>query len=92
MVDVVADVGPGGHFLRSRETRKHLRTGELYVPRHLLREPYETWSTARESEVQRAVAEVEAILVSHRPKPLPDGARDRITAVVAAGGRELGGR
>lgn len=104
MLDVVAEIGPGGHFLKSRQTRKHVRTGELYTPRHLLREPYESWSegraggtgradaTRRAAEVERATAEVEEILIAHRPKPLPDGARDRIAAIVAAAGRELGGR
>lgn len=98
MAGVVAAVGPGGHFLKARETRRFLRGGELYSPRLNLREPYEAWSaaragaTGRAAEVERAVAAVEDILATHRPKPLPAGAHDRITAVVAAAGRDLGGR
>jgi hypothetical protein len=42
--------------------------------------------------VLRATAAVEEILATHHPAPLPDGAEERIAAVVAAAGRELGGR
>jgi len=98
MEDVVAAVGPGGHFLRARETRQFLRRGELHAPRLLVREPYEAWSAARTAETrraadeQRAVAAVEEILATHRPLPLPARAGQRIAAVIAAAGRELGGR
>ena len=96
--DLVGRVGPGGHFLRARETRQFLRRGELLAPRLLAREPYEAWSAARTpetrqpAEVRRAVAAVEEILSAHRPAPLPAGADERIAAVIAAAGRELGGR
>jgi trimethylamine--corrinoid protein Co-methyltransferase len=98
MVDVVAAVGPGGHYLKARETRRFLRRGELHAPRLLRREPFESWSSVRgavpmrAAEVDRAVAAVEDILGTHRPRPLPDGAEARIAAVLAAAGRELGGR
>ena len=44
------------------------------------------------AEVQRATAAVEEILATHRPKPLPAGAEERIADVIAAAGRELTGR
>lgn len=96
--DLVARVGPGGHYLRARETREHLRRGELLAPRLLQREPFEAWSAARATgtrqaaEVLRATAAVEEILATHAPPPLPAGAGDRVAAVIAAAGRELGGR
>ena len=40
----------------------------------------------------RATAAVEEILATHRPKPLPAGAEERIAGVIAAAGRELTGR
>jgi trimethylamine--corrinoid protein Co-methyltransferase len=83
MLDVVADVGPGGHFLKAKQTRQHLRSGELYMPQLMLREPYDAWSIAKRGELERA---------GHRPKPLPAGAAERIDEVIAAAGRELGGR
>ena len=92
MTDVVADVGPGGHFLKARQTRQHMRAGELYVPRLMLREPYDAWSVARGGELARAVAAVEEILAGHRPKPLPAGAAARIDDVIAVAAREIEGR
>lgn len=50
MLDVVADVGPGGHFLKAKQTRQHLRSGELYMPQLMLREPYDAWSIAKRGE------------------------------------------
>ena len=50
MEDVVAAVGPGGHYLRARETRQFLRRGELHAPRLLQREPFEAWNDARTAE------------------------------------------
>ena len=92
MLDVVADVGPGGHFLKAKQTRQHMCSGELYMPQLMLREPYDAWSIAKRGELERAVAAVEEILAGHRPKPLPAGAAERIDEVIAAAGRELGGR
>ena len=52
MEDVVAAVGPGGHYLRARETRQFLRRGELLAPRLMQREPFEAWSGARTAETR----------------------------------------
>ncbi len=90
MEEVVAAVGPGGHFLRARETRQFLRRGELHSPRLMPREPFEAWSAARTAETrraaeeQRAIAAVEEILATHHPVLPPAGADERIAAVVAA--------
>jgi trimethylamine--corrinoid protein Co-methyltransferase len=92
MTGVVADVGPGGHFLKARQTRQFMRSGELYVPDLMLREPYEAWRDGKQAEVGRAVAAVEQILATHRVEPLPPGADAKIADVVTAAGRELGGR
>jgi trimethylamine---corrinoid protein Co-methyltransferase len=89
MTDLVAAVGPGGHFLTARETRRFMRAGELYAPRLLLREPYDAWSGARRDEVDRAVEAVEEILAGHRAAPLPAGAAERLDEVIAAAGAEL---
>ena len=92
MTGVVDAVGPGGHFLSARETRNHLRAGELHVPQLLLREPYETWSVSRRDEVARACAAVDEILRTHVPCPLPDAAEDRIAELIDAAAGELPAR
>lgn len=88
LVDLIAKVGPGGHFLAARETRRFSR-GELHVPDLFLREAP---GQAAADEVARAAARVDELLASHRPRPLPAGAEARIDAVVAAAARDLGGR
>ena len=96
--ELVGRVGPGGHFLRARETRDYLRRGELLAPRLLQREPFEAWSAARPpescrpAEVRRAAAAVEEILATHKAPPLPPGAGQRIADVIADAGTELTGR
>jgi trimethylamine--corrinoid protein Co-methyltransferase len=92
MTGVVAHVGPGGHFLKARETRRYMRSGELYLPELMLREPYEVWRDGKKAELGRAVEAVERILATHRVAPLPAGADSKIADVLAAAGRELGGR
>ena len=61
MTDVVAEVGPGGHFLKAKATRRFIRGGEFYAPRLMPREPYDAWSVDRVTEVERATAAVEEI-------------------------------
>jgi len=80
------------HYLKARETRQFMRSGELYVPELLLREPYEAWNAAKKDEVDRATEAVDVILAHHVPKPLPGGAGAAIDGVIAAAGRELTGR
>jgi len=92
MLDLVAEVGPGGHFLGARRTRSHLRAGGLYTPRLMLRESYDAWAQARQDEVSRAAAAVDHILETHRPRPLPAGADASAVEVLAAAARDLTAR
>ena len=89
MAGLVAEVGPGGHFLKAKQTRQFLRGGESHVPRFMLREPYDAWSAQRTTEYDRACAAVDEILETHRPRPLPAGADAATAAVLAAAEREL---
>ena len=92
MTDVVAAVGPGGHYLRQKATRSFLREGEHHQPELLLRESYETWRAQGRSEVERAVVKVEAILATHKAKPLPDGAEERLAQIIARAAGTLAAR
>jgi trimethylamine:corrinoid methyltransferase-like protein len=69
-----------------------MRSGELYLPELMLREPYEVWRDGKKAELGRAIEAVERVLATHRAAPLPAGADAKIADVVAAAGRELGGR
>jgi trimethylamine--corrinoid protein Co-methyltransferase len=89
MLDVIERVGPGGHYLSAKETSAFLRAGEHWRPDLYRRLSYETWDGARRSEWDEAVDRVEALLATHRPPPLADGAETAMADVVADAAREL---
>ena len=39
-------VGPGGHFLAQKHTRKHMR--DLFMPQFMDRRPYSEWETKKD--------------------------------------------
>jgi trimethylamine--corrinoid protein Co-methyltransferase len=71
-VDLIKKVGIGGEFLTQRETLKYTRAE--YMP---LWPPYDRdlYETVR--------AEAEDILKTHVPPPLPEGAEEKIAAILA---------
>jgi trimethylamine--corrinoid protein Co-methyltransferase len=84
-VDVVKAVGPGGHFLAQRHTRKHMRTAMVPAITHQVgqdgkyRDPLEV---AREKVVW--------ILDNYQPEPLEEGQGAELDRILAAADRELG--
>ncbi|HMK92592.1 MAG TPA: trimethylamine methyltransferase family protein, partial [Thermoleophilia bacterium] len=91
-LDLIDRIGPGGQYLAARETRHALRSGELYRPQLYDRLGYDAWRELGRSDVQRACELVDEILATHRPKPLPAGADERFSEIVAAASGELAGR
>jgi trimethylamine--corrinoid protein Co-methyltransferase len=83
-LDTVRAVGPGGHFLAQKHTRKHMRTAMVPAitlqagPDGKYRDPLEV---AREK--------VEWILNNHQPEPLPDAQKAELTRILEAADREL---
>ena len=83
---VIADVGPGGHFLAEQHTRVHMRTALKRGVTHELaaeggyRDPVEV---ARER--------VAAIRASHHPAPLDPAVAAELGRILAAADRDLGG-
>ena len=76
--DVIERVGIGGHYLSQPETRAFTR--REYTP---------VWPPAGKDMLELVREEVQQILHSHEPPPLPDGAAARIEAIVARAEREL---
>ena len=92
LTELIRDVGPGGHFLSCKETSRFLRSGEHLSPRILLRGGHEGGHRGATRDIERAVAEVERILATHRPKPLPAGAESRFAEILATAASELADR
>lgn len=73
-VDLIAGVGPGGHFLDQPATVKFLRSGEHWTPQLLRRGGYEDWQAGAPDDVELATKRVQEILAEHAPLPLPAAA------------------
>jgi trimethylamine--corrinoid protein Co-methyltransferase len=84
-LDVIKAVGPRGHFLRHKHTRKHFR--QLWFS-DLTAKPREGGGFHDPLEVaQERVAE---ILEQHWPEPLEDEKRVELSRILAAADAELG--
>jgi trimethylamine---corrinoid protein Co-methyltransferase len=84
MLDLIDEVGPGGHFLAERETARRCRQ-EIWVPKLMDRDPWESWEAAgAETMNDRIAARLNTILATHQPPPLPDGVAEEIEAILQA--------
>jgi trimethylamine--corrinoid protein Co-methyltransferase len=87
-LDVIAKVGPGGHYLREKHTRQHMRDFR-YSP--LFRKTDEQGNAVPPRDV--ALEEFKAIYATHQPAPLPAEVQKELDQILAAADRtaeELG--
>ena len=82
-LDVIAAVGPRGHFLAQQHTRKRVR--EIWLPTLTHPAPAEAEGDIR----KRARAEAERILAEHVVEPLDDAAQAELQSILAAAAGEL---
>jgi trimethylamine--corrinoid protein Co-methyltransferase len=70
-LDVIDEVGPGGHFLTSAHTIHHMRS-ELYYPSAVVdRQGWEMWQQdGGRDAVERASEIARDILANHQPEPI----------------------
>jgi len=81
-VNVIHEIGPGGHYLEHEHTYRHFRQ-ELWVPRLTDRRTWEEWETEGKKDIlARARERVEQLLASHKPIPLPEKRVKAVDAVV----------
>jgi trimethylamine--corrinoid protein Co-methyltransferase len=67
-LETIANVGPGGHYLAQKHTRKHMR--ELFMPQFMDRRPYSEWETKGDDARDWATAKARKLLAEHCPEPL----------------------
>lgn len=82
-LDVIADVGPRGHFLAQKHTRDHIRDFRLSPLLHQQGPDGE-----RRDPRQAALEEFKRISEEHQPEPLPDDALEELDRILAAADRE----
>jgi trimethylamine--corrinoid protein Co-methyltransferase len=83
--DLIKEVGPGGHFVYNRHTRKHMRT-EHYQPTLSDREHLEQWQAeGKRDTAARAKSKVEEILAApgyRIPQELRQKVLDEIPGII----------
>ncbi len=86
----IAQVGPGGNFLKSKSTRLAARSDEFLYPALADRHTYESWSKlGKPGMYSLARQKVEAILAGPLVDPLPEAVARELDEILAAADREL---
>ena len=86
-LDVIANVGPRGHYLAQEHTRQHLK--QVWLPG--LSHPRPPLDGTPLPDIrQRARDEFDRILAEHEPEPLEEAAQAEIRTILEAAERELG--
>ena len=89
-LDAIESVGPGGSFIDTDHTAAHFRK-ELWFPRLLDREYYQSWLDAGATSMQeRCRARKEEILRTHVPQPLDPQLGREFARIVEAARRGIG--
>ncbi|THB73097.1 MAG: hypothetical protein D3926_24470 [Desulfobacteraceae bacterium] len=86
---VIADVGPAGHFLTHAHTFAHCRTA-VGQSKLLTREPYEKWEARGAKNMEDRIQErLSDILATHKIDPLSDRVIERLKSLRESGHKEL---
>jgi trimethylamine--corrinoid protein Co-methyltransferase len=89
-LDVIANVGPGGHFVGEEHTRRNLR-GEHWLPKLMDRANRETWEKGGARTMDRRVREkVTDILEQYEPDPLEEKLLRELKTIVALADERYG--
>jgi len=82
--DVIHNVGPNGHYLYEKHTRKYFKT-EFWYPNLCDRHSYEEWEAEGKTPMRdRVVERVQDILSTHEPSSIKSKTQDVIKQVLAA--------
>lgn len=88
-LDVIKEIGPGGHYLMHDHTLKNMRSQSR--PELIDRQIREVWEKAGSTTAyERATAKAKWILENHKPDPLPDEVLAKIRAIIEETEKEMG--
>ena len=86
-LDVIAAVGPGGHFLSQKHTRAHMRN--IWIPD--LSHPRQNQDPGTNGDIRkRARAKFDSILAEHQPQPLAEAQTREINLILEKAEQQLG--
>ena len=87
-VDVIKNVGPGGHFMSQKHTLEHLK--ELYLPVIFDKDSEEGWIKGGKKDVRDvARLRVKEILREHSAEALPRDIQEKLRQIVKEAEKEL---
>lgn len=86
-LDVIAAVGPGGHYLAQPHTIQHMH--DLWLPRFLDRRAYEAWEQKKDGPRDFARDKAQKVLASHQPDPLDPKLSEELSRIIEATEREV---
>jgi trimethylamine--corrinoid protein Co-methyltransferase len=87
-VDVIREVGPGGHFLSHKHTLKWVR--DAFMPQLFDRKSEVTWIKAGKKQIYEIARErAKQILKEHSSEPLPKDVQQKISDIVKRAEKEL---
>ena len=80
--DVIAAVGPGGHFLGQEHTRRFFRE-EHFIPKISDRTSPETWMKAGAKDIRTVAREkAKQVLKEHHPEPLDKTIKEELLKII----------
>lgn len=83
-VDLIKEVGIGGHFLTAEHTMKHFKKQQIQA-QIFERRNRELWEAEGSKELEKIAHEkVNKIFATHKPEPLSDGVAAEIKKIVAS--------
>jgi trimethylamine--corrinoid protein Co-methyltransferase len=86
----IVHVGPGGHFLGTKSTRKAARGMEIYTPQLVDHNSYETWvNLGKPSMYSKARQVVTRILEEPLVDPLPEEVCEKLEKILRKAEREI---
>jgi trimethylamine--corrinoid protein Co-methyltransferase len=86
----IEKIGPGGHFLASKNTRSLAHTDEFYYSKLIDHGPYESWLRLGSPDIYaRARQQVEGILAEPVVDPLPETVVQGLEDILRRAEREL---
>ncbi len=88
----IAQVGPGGHFLGARSTRKAARSTEIYMPGLIEHHSYETWLNLGKPSMYTKAHDTVALILEEPPlDPLPEHVSAKLDLILARAAQEIPG-
>ena len=83
-LDVISSVGPGGHYLSQKHTRKHMR----HALQRSLAQHLDSMGNYRDP-LEVAHEKIEWILKNHQPEPLDDKQQTELKRILKTAENEL---